>query len=127
MRKIMFRQKDRKKCQVIHVKITGHKRCMKKIKEMKSGLEELRNIMEEINQNTNGSDQDKSIQVKFESREIGKAISEFARKEKEEAKAAIEKEKNIVCINPESYIAKEIKYQTALIHEVLQEIREKGR
>lgn len=52
-----------------------------------------------------------------------KRISQFMKKEKEEAEKALEQEKDHVCINPKSYIAKEIKYQTALLHEILQKIQ----
>lgn len=55
--------------------------------------------------------------------EIEKAIIEFANREKKEAEISIEKEKNQVCINPDSYIAKEIKYQTALLHQIQSEIQ----
>ena len=37
---------------------------------------------------------------------------------------ATEKEHNQVCIDPNCYIAKEIKYQTALLHEILNEQQE---
>lgn len=59
-----------------------------------------------------------------EKMEIKKAITEFADKERKEAEEAKEKEKNQVCIDPDSYIAKEIKYQTALMHQILDEIRD---
>lgn len=57
---------------------------------------------------------------------VEQLIAEFAKKEKEDAAKAKETEKNIACINPESYIAKEIKYQTALLHEILAELRKRG-
>lgn len=33
-------------------------------------------------------------------------------------------EKNLACIDPDSYIAKEIKYQTAIAHQILEETRQ---
>ena len=59
---------------------------------------------------------------------IYRMISEFAKKEKEEAEN--EKKRNVplkvmVSIDPDSVIGKEIKYQTALLHEILNEIRGK--
>lgn len=58
--------------------------------------------------------------------EIYHMISEFAKREKEEAEN--EKKRNVplkvmVSIDPDSVIGKEIKYQTALLHEILHEIR----
>ncbi len=50
-------------------------------------------------------------------------IAEFAKREKKEAEKSKEKEKNQVCINPDSYMAKEIKYQTALLHQILNELQ----
>ena len=52
-----------------------------------------------------------------------KKISEFMKKQVEEQKLAKRKEKIQVCINPDSYIGKEIQYQTALLHELLAEVR----
>lgn len=57
---------------------------------------------------------------------IEKAIRRYVEREKENAKKALNTEKNIVCINPDSYIAREIKYQTALLHEILEEIKYRG-
>lgn len=57
---------------------------------------------------------------------VEQLIAEFMEKEKDEAAKAKESEKNIVCIDPDSYIAKEIKYQTALLHETLTELRKRG-
>ena len=54
---------------------------------------------------------------------IEKKISEFMKKQVEEQKLAKRKEKIQVCINPDSYIGKEIQYQTALLHELLAEVR----
>ena len=51
--------------------------------------------------------------------DIEKAIVKFAEQEKREAEKAAEKESDQMCINPNSYIAKEIKYQTALLHQIL--------
>lgn len=53
---------------------------------------------------------------------IREAIVEFAKREREEAEKAKENERNIASIDPESYIAKEIKYQTALLHEISEEV-----
>lgn len=50
-------------------------------------------------------------------------VAKFAEREREEAMKAKTKEKNQVCIDPESYIAKEIKYQTAIEHQILEETR----
>lgn len=54
---------------------------------------------------------------------IENRIAEFARREKNEAEKSKEIEKNQVCINPDSYMAKEIKYQTALLHQILNELQ----
>lgn len=59
-------------------------------------------------------------------RTIEQMIADFAKREREEAAKAKETEENIVCIHPDSYIAKEIKYQTALLHEILAELRKRG-
>ena len=59
--------------------------------------------------------------------EIEKKISEFMKKQVEEQKLAKRKEKVQVCIKPDSYIGKEIQYQTALLHEILTEVRKKQR
>lgn len=58
--------------------------------------------------------------------EIEGKISEFLKKQLEQEKAAKKKERVQVCIKPNSYIGREIQYQTALLHEILREIR-KGR
>jgi len=50
-------------------------------------------------------------------------ISEFLKRENSEAEKALKSEKEQVCIKADSYIAKEIKYQTALLHELLDEVR----
>ena len=54
---------------------------------------------------------------------ISEAIERFAQRERDEAEKACKEEKNQVSINPDSYIAKEIKYQTALIHGMQEEMR----
>lgn len=58
--------------------------------------------------------------------EIERAISEFCKKQVEQEKTAMKKERVQVCIKPNSYMGREIQYQTALLHEILDEIR-KGR
>lgn len=55
--------------------------------------------------------------------EMEKKLSEFMKKQLKEQKHAKRKEKIQVCIKPDSYIGKEIQYQTALLHEILAEIR----
>ena len=50
-----------------------------------------------------------------------KCIVKYAKYEAEHAKKAINTEKEQVCINPDSYIAKGIKYQTTLLHRILEE------
>lgn len=54
---------------------------------------------------------------------IYRALSLFAKREMEEV--AKEKRKRFIriCIDPDSVVAKEIKYQTALLHEILNELR----
>lgn len=51
-------------------------------------------------------------------------IEKFLEREKTEAEKAKEAEKNQVSIDPDSYIAKEIKYQTAMLHQMKAEIME---
>lgn len=58
-------------------------------------------------------------------KEVERQISDFAKKELEEAENARKREKKQVYINPDSLIGKELKYQTALLHEVLNEIRKR--
>ena len=51
MEKIRGEENELKKLvekKVINVEITGHRECMKKIGEMKRGLQELRDLMEEV-------------------------------------------------------------------------------
>ena len=62
-----------------------------------------------------------------EEAELKKEISNFMKRQLEEQKLAKKKEKIQVCIKPDSYIGKEIQYQTALLHEILDEIREQRR
>lgn len=57
--------------------------------------------------------------------DIERKISEFLKKQLEQENASRKKEKVQVCIKPNSYIGKEIQYQTALLHEILREIRQK--
>lgn len=55
--------------------------------------------------------------------EIEDKVAEFMKKQMEQEKDAKKKEKVQVCIKPDSYIGKEIQYQTALLHQILMEIR----
>lgn len=55
--------------------------------------------------------------------DIYDAIAKFALREKQEAEKAAQEEKDTVSINPDSYIAKEIKYQTVIAHQILEETR----
>ena len=54
---------------------------------------------------------------------IYEEISRFAKKERDEVAKEKTKRKKQVCIDPDSLIGKEIKYQTALLHEILNELR----
>ena len=45
----------------------------------------------------------------------------------EQEKDAKKKERVQVCIKPDSYIGREIQYQTALLHQILMEIRKQSR
>ena len=56
-------------------------------------------------------------------RNIYSAISKFAKKERDEVAKEKKKRKRQVIIDPNSLIGKEIKYQTALLHEILDEVR----
>lgn len=56
--------------------------------------------------------------------QIEKAIADFFDRDRKEAEKAAANEKKQVSINPDSYIAKEIKYQTALLHDILTQLRE---
>lgn len=55
--------------------------------------------------------------------ELNENLRRFAEREREEAEKSKEKEKNQMCLDPNSYMAKEIKYQTALLHRILNEIQ----
>lgn len=55
--------------------------------------------------------------------EIEKKIAEFMEKQVKEQKCARKEEKIQVCIKPDSHIGREIQYQTALLHEILAEVR----
>lgn len=57
-------------------------------------------------------------------RDIYKEIINFAESEKAEAEKVLKTEENQVCIKADSYIAKEIKYQTALLHQILNKLNE---
>ncbi len=54
---------------------------------------------------------------------IYRTISNFENNKRNEAKKEQKKFKRNVRIDPDSLIAKEIMYQTALIHEILYEVR----
>lgn len=56
--------------------------------------------------------------------DIHNEIARFADRERKEAMKAKTEEKNLVCIDPDSYIAKEIKYQTAIAHQILEQTRQ---
>lgn len=49
---------------------------------------------------------------------IVEAVLKYCERERDEARKAAETERNQMCIAPNSYIAKEIKYQTALLHDI---------
>ena len=56
--------------------------------------------------------------------QIYKEISKFAETQRDEIKREkVKKKRKSVCIDPDSVIGKEIMYQTALLHEILDEIR----
>lgn len=57
---------------------------------------------------------------------IYEEIAKFAECEKKEAQKALQEEKNQVCIKADSYIAKEVKYQTALLHQILNKLNERS-
>ena len=60
--------------------------------------------------------------------QIYKEISKFAEMQRNENKREkAKKKRKSVCIDPDSVIGKEIMYQTALLHEILDEIREEKR
>lgn len=54
--------------------------------------------------------------------DIYEEVRKFAEGEKAEAEKALQAEENQVCIKADSYIAKEIKYQTALLHQILSKL-----
>lgn len=53
---------------------------------------------------------------------INEQISTFLDVERKSAQKALSQEKNQVSINPNTYIAKEIMYQTALLQQISHEI-----
>lgn len=55
--------------------------------------------------------------------DIYDAMAKFALREKQEAEKAAQEEKDTVSIAPDSYVAKEIKYQAAIMHQILEETR----
>lgn len=55
---------------------------------------------------------------------INEGIRKFTEQEKKEAEKALKTEKNQVCIKADSYVAKEIKYQTALLHQIINSLNE---
>lgn len=55
--------------------------------------------------------------------DIENKMAEFTKKQMELEKHAKKKEKVQVCIKPDSYIGREIQYQTALLHQILNECR----
>ena len=59
--------------------------------------------------------------------DIERMISKFRKRELEEELKAKKREKQQVNINPDSLVGKEIKYQTALLHEILNETRKQTR
>lgn len=54
---------------------------------------------------------------------IYETISKFAKQERDEIKKEKRRRRRQVCIDPDSLVGKEIKYQTALLHEILDEVR----
>lgn len=56
--------------------------------------------------------------------DIYEEIAKFAECEKKEAQKALQEEENQVCIKADSYIAKEVRYQTALLHQILNKLNE---
>lgn len=55
--------------------------------------------------------------------ELIKAIARFKKIELKEVEKEKKQKKKLVCIDADSVIGKEIRYQTALLHEILDEIR----
>lgn len=58
--------------------------------------------------------------------DINNLISEYEKRQLQEAEKAKRREKLQMNINPDSLIGREIKYQTALEHEILQETRQQS-
>ena len=58
--------------------------------------------------------------------DINNLISEYEKRQLQEAEEAKRREKLQMNINPDSLIGREIKYQTALEHEILQETRQQS-
>lgn len=58
---------------------------------------------------------------------IEQNIADFFDRDRQEAEKAVATEKNQMSIDPNCYIAKEIKYQTALLHRILQELKKQGK
>lgn len=56
--------------------------------------------------------------------EIAEAAGRLFEAEAREALKASSKEQNMVSIDPKSYVSREIVYQTALLHQILDEVRE---
>lgn len=56
--------------------------------------------------------------------DIYEEIRKFAEREKAEAEKALQTEEKQVCVKADSYVAKEIKYQTALLHQILHKLNE---
>ena len=54
---------------------------------------------------------------------IYEEIVKFEEKQRAEVRKEKKKRKIQVCIDPDSVIGKEIMYQTALLHEILNEVR----
>lgn len=58
---------------------------------------------------------------------IYEEISKYEKRQRDEIAKEKKKRKRQVCIDPDSIIGKEIMYQTALLHEILNEVRKKNR
>ena len=58
---------------------------------------------------------------------IYEEISKYEKRQRDEIAKEKKKRKKQVCIDPDSIIGKEIMYQTALLHEILNEVRKKNR
>ena len=55
--------------------------------------------------------------------DIYEEISLFAKRQRDEVNKEKKKRRRQVCVDPDSVVGKEIMYQTALLHEILHEIR----